>query len=71
MKDCYLPQKKDHWLAGPYHGWNAGKAVLTQCGGSYASWASYGTELGVVRLKANVILETNDGGEIYQMKLKS
>ena len=44
-------------------------------GGSTYGWELYDSSVGkgfrpVVRLKANVILETNDEGETYQMKLK-
>ena len=67
---------EDYWLAGPYASFSRGKReVMANKGGSTYGWELYDSSVGkgfrpVVRLKANVILETNDEGETYQMKLK-
>lgn len=67
---------EDYWLAGPYATSSRGRIeVMTNEGGSTYRWELYDSSVGkgfrpVVRLKTNVILETSDEGETYQMKLK-
>lgn len=68
---------EDYWLAGPYASPERGRReVMANKGNSCYGWGLYDSSVGkgfrpVVRLKANVILETSDEGETYKMKLKN